>query len=212
MLNNKSQNQIKLWIIARNALFVCFTFMSSLLLLLMGVIAIKLAIAQRQAPEPQAILVLGGGEGREEFAAQFAHKHPHLKIWVSSADYLKTSKFFREASISQRQIICEWRAVDTVANFTYNLKHLQSNHIKHIYLITSEDHLPRAKMIASLILGSRGIAFTSVAIPSDKRIESLFLLRAITDFFHVLIWIITSYESPPNNPGEDSLLFNPTVK
>lgn len=33
---------------------------------------------------PQALLVLGGEPRREQFAAEFAHQHPELSVWVSS--------------------------------------------------------------------------------------------------------------------------------
>jgi uncharacterized SAM-binding protein YcdF (DUF218 family) len=181
----------------------------SSLLFLLGIIYIKLIIAKHQAPEPQAILVLGGGENREEFAAKFAQKHPTLEIWVSRAKRPNLVKAFEEANISPRRVIFEWRAVDTVANFTYNLKHLQSNHVKHIYLITSKDHMPRAKIIATLILGSQGITFTPIEVPANKKLESLFILRTVSDFFNALIWIFTGYESPPGNPGANSPKFNP---
>ena len=182
------------------------------IILLLGIIYIKLAIAKHQAPEAQAILVLGGGEGREKFAAKFAQQHPSLEIWVSRAKRPNLIKEFGEANISPRRAIFEWRAVDTVANFTYNLKHLQSNHVKHIYLITSEDHMPRAKIIATLILGSQGIAFTPIEVPANKKLESLFVVRAASDVFCALIWIFTGYESPPGNPGANSPKFTPNMQ
>ena len=47
-------------------------------------IALKLTIAGKQTPIPQAILTLGGGADREKFTAQIARAYPNLPIWVSS--------------------------------------------------------------------------------------------------------------------------------
>ncbi len=46
---------------------------STLILLLLCIIPVRLAIATVRAPLPQAILTLGGGSAREEFTARFAN-------------------------------------------------------------------------------------------------------------------------------------------
>lgn len=67
----------------------------------------------------QAILVLGGGEDREEFAAQFAEFHPVLKIWVSSGSPPNKSRaIFQDAGIADSRVYLDYRATDTVTNFT----------------------------------------------------------------------------------------------
>ncbi|NEQ17472.1 MAG: YdcF family protein, partial [Moorea sp. SIO3E2] len=52
-------------------------------LFFLSIIPLRLAIARHQAPEPQAILVLGGNKDRFKFTAQFSQSHPELDIWVS---------------------------------------------------------------------------------------------------------------------------------
>jgi len=46
--------------------------LAGFLVILLGMIPVRLAIAHYQAPHPQAILTLGGGIDREQFTAQFA--------------------------------------------------------------------------------------------------------------------------------------------
>jgi uncharacterized SAM-binding protein YcdF (DUF218 family) len=61
----------------------------SLVGLLIGVlliIPVRLAIAARQAPHPQAILALGGNPDREAAAAQLARHYPALEVWVSTGE------------------------------------------------------------------------------------------------------------------------------
>lgn len=161
------------------------------LLILLGTIPIKLAVASHQAPKPQAILMLGGGVDTEEFTAQFAN-HPSLNIWVSSGSSCdKANKVFREAGISEERINLDYRAVDTVTNFTSLVEDFKKLNLKHLYIITSDFHLPRAKAIATFVLGSHGITFTGVSVPSQQPKESL--LHISRDIFRSIFWIITGH-------------------
>ena len=157
------------------------------LLSILSLIPIKLAIAHFQAPIPQAILTLGGGTDREKFTAQFARSHP-LTIWISSGSpRLQARQIFQDANIST-PINLDYRATDTVSNFTSLVKDFQGQY-QHIYLITSDFHMPRAKAIAFIVLGSHGIAYTPVAIPTQKKSESK--LKVVRDSLRAIIWLIT---------------------
>ena len=157
------------------------------LLSILSLIPIKLAIAHFQAPIPQAILTLGGGTDREKFTAQFARSHP-LTIWISSGSpRLQALQIFQDANIST-PINLDYRATDTVSNFTSLVKDFQGQY-QHIYLITSDFHMPRAKAIAFIVLGSHGIAYTPVAIPTQKESESK--LKVVRDSLRAIIWLIT---------------------
>jgi uncharacterized SAM-binding protein YcdF (DUF218 family) len=153
-------------------------------------ISINLINAFRQSPNPQAILTLGGGAEREEFTAQFAHSYPSLPIWISSGLPQKQARqIFQQAGIDQKQINLDYRAADTVSNFTSLVKDFNRKKYQHIYLITSDFHLPRAKAIAFIVLGSHGIAYTAVPIPSDKAAESK--IKVIRDTARAVVWLIT---------------------
>lgn len=154
--------------------------------------SLRLAIAQYQSPHPQAILTLGGGRDREKFTAQFAQTHPSLDIWVSSGsppDVLYA--IFQNANIPIQRVHLDYRAVDTVTNFTSLVADFKRRNIQHIYLITSDYHIPRAKAIAILVLGSQSITFTPVAVPSNQPPESW--LRILRDSIRALLWIITGH-------------------
>lgn len=163
----------------------------SLVLLLAGTIAVRLAIATREAPEPQAILVLGGGTGREEFGAQFALAHPSLDVWISAGRFPQGPQIFRDAGIAEQKVHFDAYASDTVGNFAYQVKRFHEGKIQHVYLITSDYHMPRAQVIATLILGSQGIAFTPVSIPSNEPPESWLWLRIARDSCRSVLWIVT---------------------
>ena len=160
------------------------------ILMLLLLIPIRLAIAHYQAPHPQAILTLGGGIDREQFTAQFAQAYPSLKIWVSSGiSPNKAQEIFRAAGISDQQVHLDYRAIDTVTNFTSLVQNFKRQNLQHLYLITSDFHMPRAKAIATIVLGSQGITFTPISIPSNKPTESL--VEILRDSCRAILWVFT---------------------
>ncbi|MBE9224266.1 YdcF family protein [Phormidium sp. LEGE 05292] len=162
----------------------------SFLVVLISWIPVRIAIAKIQAPQPQAILTLGSWLDREYFTAQFATKHPNIDIWVSSGTPPEfASQIFRAFSIPESRVHLDYRAVDTITNFTTLIDDFKSRKIQHLYLITSEYHITRAKAIATLILGSQGIIFTPISVPSDEPSESWF--RILRDIGRSLLWIFT---------------------
>lgn len=181
------------------------------ILMLLCIIPVRLAIAYYQHPNPQAILTLGGGSDREKFTAQFAQAHPSLKIWVSSGTVLEEALvIFRGAGIPDTRVNIDTRAVDTVTNFTTLVADFKRLDIHHIYLITSEFHMPRAKAIAYFVLGSQGIAFTSVTVPSKKPPESW--LHVLRDSSRAVVWIITGRTGASLNPNRAAQTKNQNPK
>ena len=162
----------------------------SLALLIVINIILQNAIARYQQPIPQAILTLGGGLDREEFTAQFAQSHPSLPIWVSTGSNPDVArKIFQDAGISQRQVYLDRRATDTVTNFTTLVADFKKRHFKHIYVITSNFHMPRSKAIAFVVLGSQGITFTPVSVPSKRPPEPK--IKIVRDVGRAFMWILT---------------------
>lgn len=165
-------------------------------------IPVRLAIAYHQSPQPQAILTLGGWTDRENSAAEIARWYPDLKIWVSSGTPPKLVKpIFQAAGVSESRLYLDYRAVDTVTNFTTLIPEFKKHGIQHLFLITSDFHMPRAKAIATLVLGSQGIAFTPVAVPSNQPQEAN--IRIIRDITRALLWIFTGRTGASINPALD---------
>lgn len=163
---------------------------SALIVLLFSSIPMRLALASYQAPQPQAILTLGGPPKREEFTTQFAKLYPSLEIWLSTGSNFKMAQeTFRAAGIPDERVHLDWRAIDTVTNFTTLIGDFKRRGIRHLYLLTEDFHMPRAKAIATIVLGSQGIAFTPISIPSNESQESWFdILR---DIGRSIIWMFT---------------------
>ena len=145
---------------------------------------------QQQFVEPEAIVVLGGHENRERFAAKLAAQHPNLPIWVSSGSpegYAE--RIFAKAGITRNRLHLDYRAKDTVTNFTTLVEELKARHIDSVYLVTSENHMRRACLIGELVFGTYGIMIKPIAVPSQYPPESL--EKCLRDGARAFLWLLT---------------------
>lgn len=141
---------------------------------------------------PNAILVLGGDPQREDFAAKFAHEHPDLPIWISSGSNQEyTEGVFSDAGVDFKRLNIDRTAEDTVTNFTTLADELRSRGISGVYLITSDYHMRRARIIGEIVFGSRDIAIRPVSVPSHHYPESL--LKSVRDGARAILWLTTGH-------------------
>ncbi len=179
-------------------IFICL-ILCGILIFPLITIPIRLTLASYKSPQPQAILTLGGGSVREKFTATFAQSHPSVNIWVSTGIPPKqANKIFRAAGINLERVRLDYRAADTVTNFTSLVQDFKNRNIHHLYLITSDFHMKRAKAIATVVLGSRGITFTPVPIPSNQPRETT--LHMMRDIARAVIWLYTGHTGASLNP------------
>ncbi|MDD1428012.1 YdcF family protein [Dolichospermum sp. ST_sed9] len=159
------------------------------------------AIAFHEAPVPQAIFVLGGDSQRMEFAAHFWQSHKDLDIWVSDFDsnLNYNRRIFQRFGVPNQQLRFDGKATDTVTNFTSMVDKFADRKLKHIYLITSDYHISRARAIATIVLGSEGIVVTPLAVPSS-RYKSESLLRLMRDCGRSVLWIAIRRTGASLNP------------
>jgi uncharacterized SAM-binding protein YcdF (DUF218 family) len=184
-----------------------YVTITACLLVLLSIISIqlaRLAITQQQVPVPQAILTLGGGQEREQFAALFAQNHPSLEVWVSSGIRPDRSQaIFQAVGIPKARIHLDCRAVDTVTNFTSLVADLKQKNVRHLYLITADFHMNRAQTIATLVLGSQGITFTPIPIPHlspNRQHAPESWPRTLRDSGRAILWILTGRTGASLNP------------
>ncbi len=145
-----------------------------------------------QFSEPQAIFVLGGSPDREKFAADLALKYPDLPLWVSSGSPEEYSHWvFDQAGVDRQRLHLDYRAVDTLTNFTTLVDDLKNRGITSVYLVTSDYHMRRAQWIAEIIGTQRGVIFKIVPIPTDRSTEPI--LKALLDSGRAIVWLITGY-------------------
>ncbi len=147
----------------------------------------------------KAILILGGAPNREIYGAEFALKHPEMRIWVSSGSPKEYSEeVFAKAGIGSDRYVLDYRATDTVTNFTTLVDEFKSRQITDVYVITDSFHMPRAQVVGSVVFGSRGIKMHPVAIPPelgyhpDERYkEKEVAKKSVRDGARSVLWIFT---------------------
>ncbi|HEY9633183.1 MAG TPA: YdcF family protein [Coleofasciculaceae cyanobacterium] len=145
-----------------------------------------------QNPQPDAIFVLGGATERERFAAKFGAQYPELPIWVSSGSPKDYAKWvFDKAGIDRTRVHLDYQAVDTVTNFTSLVDKFQSQEIDSVYLITSDYHMRRARVVGEIVFGSRGIKIFPVPIPTGKSPEPT--KKCLRDGARAILWVTTGH-------------------
>lgn len=141
---------------------------------------------------PEAFLVLGGHEERERFAAKLAQQHPELPIWISSGSPQEyAQKIFAKAGIASDRLHFDYRASDTVTNFTTLVDELKDQGIDSVYLITSENHMTRARIIGDIVFGSQGITYKPIIVPSNNPPEPM--EKCLRDGARSVFWLITGH-------------------
>ena len=173
----------------------------------------KISTTFARYPQPQAILILDGGKNRVPKAALFAQEHPRLPILISGncshRPAVKTT--FATARLSHR-VHYDLRATDTLTNFTTLVDDFSELGIHHVYLVTSTAHMGRARAIATLVFGSRGIVVTPVALPEIGEVAES-ELKSVRDRLRALLWLTTRKTGSEFNaqlnhfPGGMSCLF-----
>ncbi|MEB3360444.1 MAG: YdcF family protein [Synechococcales bacterium] len=170
----------------------CLRLAISSLCLLLIYGPLNLAIAHLLWPQPDGLLVLGGHPHRETTAAQVARQHPQIHVWSSSGlGPERAYPIFQALDVSTDRVTLDYRAVDTVTNFTTLVNDFKAHRIRHLYLVTSDYHMPRACAIATIILGSYRIAFTPVVAHSHRSPESP--LRILRDMIRSWLWLVTRW-------------------
>ena len=113
---------------------------------------------------PQLVLVLGGDVDRERVGARLA-RQLDLPLLVSGGSNPEYARWLmKEERLEPSRATLDYRARDTLGNFTSIVDELQSSGVRHVLLVTSEDHLPRSMAVGQLVAGSRGIHLTGVPV------------------------------------------------
>ena len=140
---------------------------------------------------PQLILVLGGDIEREKLAGRLAHRNglPLLVSGGSNPEYAQW--LFSQEGLDRRQFRLDYRARDTLGNFTTVVDDLQRLDIHHVLLVTSSDHMDRALLVGRIVAGSRGIHLTPVAVPCGERCLPEGRRKVWGDGLRAAAWMVT---------------------
>jgi uncharacterized SAM-binding protein YcdF (DUF218 family) len=154
-------------------------------------------LPRSSASAPQLILVLGGDVARERRAGQLAQRYG-LPLMVSGGSNPEYARWlFRQEGLPPQQYQLDYRASDTVTNFTTVVDDLQRSGIRNVLLVTSSDHMDRALLVGRIIAGSRHIQLTPVTVPCGPRCVPERRSKAWRDGFRAVIWVISG-----RDPGQ----------
>ena len=146
---------------------------------------------QPSPPPPQLILVLGGDLDRERVAGELARRDglPVLVSGGSNPEYAEWQ--FRQQGLDATRIHLDYRATDTLSNFTSVVDELKRAKVRHVLLVTSSDHMNRALLVGRLVAGSRGISLTPVSVPCGDQCHPEGRRKVWGDGLRAALWVIT---------------------
>ncbi len=108
-------------------------------------------------------------------------------------------QILKKFGVFEEQLYLDGAATDTVTNFTSLVDDFVDDNLQHIYLITSDFHMRRSRVIATVVLGSRGVVVTPVSVDS-RRDEDESLVRVVRDFARSLLWVVSGRTGAGLNP------------
>ena len=156
-----------------------------------GLVALSQGLWQPSLPPPQMILVLGGDVERERVAGELARRDglPVLVSGGSNPEYAHW--LFGRQGLEAGRVQLDYRATDTLTNFTSIVDELKRAKVRHVLLVTSSDHMQRAMLVGRLVAGSRGIGLTPVAVPCGERCQPEGWRKIWGDGARAALWVLT---------------------
>jgi len=144
------------------------------------------------APPPQMILVLGGDVAREQEAAALAARQglPVVVSGGSNPEYARWL-FEQRQGLPPSQVQLDYRARDTLSNFTSLVDDLRHARIRHALLVTSSDHMDRALLVGRIVAGSRGIHLTPVSVDCADRCQPEGRRKIWGDGIRAALWVLS---------------------
>ena len=138
------------------------------------------------------ILVLGGDKDRELAAADLARRYglPVVVSGGSNPEYAHWI-FEEQEGLSPHQVQLDYRARDTLSNFTSLVDDLRRARIRHALLVTSSDHMDRALLVGRIVAGSRGIQLTPVPVPCGQLCVKEGRSKIWGDGLRAGLWVIS---------------------
>ena len=156
-----------------------------------GLLVLSRGLWQPPLPPPQLILVLGGDVDRERVAAELAQRDglPVLVSGGSNPEYAHW--LFDHQGLDAGRVQLDYRATDTLSNFTSVVDELKRAQVRHVLLVTSSDHMDRALLVGRVVAGSRGISLTPVPVPCGQRCLPEGRSKVWGDGARAALWVLT---------------------
>merc|ERR1711991_284481 len=140
---------------------------------------------------PQLVMVLGGDVDRERVGARLARELdlPLLISGGSNPEY--ATWVMQQEGLAPERVQLDYRARDTLGNFASVRDELQTQGVRHVLMVTSEDHLARSMAVGQVVAGSRGIHITGVPVACEPRCVSESSMKTLRDWIRAVAWVAT---------------------
>ncbi len=145
---------------------------------LLGFAAFMLSLGKPlEDRKTDAIVVLTGGSGRILRGIEVLRAGDAKRMLVSGVDPdVRPGEFAAEYKIDRRLFACcvdlGWQAVDTRSNADETAKWVKRHNYKSVRLVTSDWHMPRARL--ELAHALKGVEVVGDPVPSQPRFAMLF--------------------------------------
>ena len=186
-----------------------------LFLLLRSLLALTrlISAARRPLAPPDAVIIMGGCADREraalraasgstppppglDRAAAAALTSPRVPIYVSSpaCDVVSVARGLGDGdgSLAARVQLDE-SAVDTLSNYSSLVPLLRGPHCSRVLILTSASHVRRARLLAWIVLGTRGVTPTVATVRTRARTPPESAARAARDAVRAVIWVVCGF-------------------
>ncbi len=106
-------------------------------------------VVDEQPQAADAIIALGGGSGRDLYAAELYKSGLSSKVIVSvlQPSSARMAKIVRNQGVKAEDIIMEERAINTYQNALFTREIMIANGYRSAVVVSSPSHMRRAKMI-----------------------------------------------------------------
>jgi len=101
---------------------------------------------------------------------------------------------FRREGLDPGQVLLDYRAHDTLSNFTSVADDLKRSKVRSVLLVTSSDHMPRALLVGRIVAGSRGIGLTPVAVSCGQHCIPERKGKVWVDGLRAALWVLTGWD------------------
>jgi uncharacterized SAM-binding protein YcdF (DUF218 family) len=140
----------------------------------------------------ETILHLGGSLKRLTKTIDLAQKNPSALIIISSeGNPREVTRQLLNAGIERTRIVLDYKAWDTVTNFTKTYETIKNVGTKTLYVVTDDFHMTRSMGICNIVYLTDDIK--TVASPSSGGGSEPWSL-IIGDWLRTLVWKLFGYQ------------------
>ena len=140
------------------------------------------------------ILELGGNAARLYKVIELAEEHTSAEVIVSSEgspDHVVS--LLRGAGINDDRFLLDFKAWDTVTNFTETVKLIKSFKPKNLYVVTDKFHMKRSMAIARAVYFLSGIKLIPCPYMGSEPHDPENPKYVRDDRFRAWLWRLTGY-------------------